>query len=524
LSQFHKRLQVLAPELLRGMLRGIEKESLRVKPDGTLAVTPHPAALGSALTHPHITTDFSESQLELITGVHDGIEPCLEELTAIHQVVYRHVGDEMLWCASMPCSLPADDDIPLGRYGRSNVGRAKTVYRNGLAHRYGRRMQTISGIHYNFSLPEAAWPLLQQADGHHGPAQSYQNDAYFSLIRNFRRYSWLLLYLFGASPAVCKTFVAGRTHALRELTRGTLYLPGSTSLRMGPLGYQSEAQTALAVSYNSLESYARSLHGALTEPYPQYAAIGIRDGEDDDYRQLNTTLLQIENEFYGTIRPKRPIRPGERPLHALRERGVEYVEVRCIDLDPFCDIGINANMIRFLDVFLLHCLLSDSPRDTPDEIAAMSVNQHRVAENGRDADLRLYGRGDELSPQTWGGELLRECEPIAAALDAAHRGSAYRDALSAAAAALENPALTPSARILREMEDNYRKSYFHFAQAQSVRHRRTLLVLPLAAEVEARFTRMAAESLAAQRQVEAQDNLPFEIFRQQYLSPEMLGE
>jgi len=522
LSQFHKRLQVLAPEVLRGMLRGIEKESLRVRPDGMLADTPHPAALGSALTHPHITTDFSESQLELITGVHAGIEPCLEELTEIHQVVYRHVGDEMLWCASMPCSLPADDDIPLGRYGSSNVGRAKTVYRHGLAHRYGRRMQTISGIHYNFSLPEAAWPLLQQADDHHGAAQSYQNEAYFSLIRNFRRHSWLLLYLFGASPAVCKTFVAGRTHALQALTRGTLYLPGSTSLRMGPLGYQSEAQAELAVSYNSLESYARSLHGALTAPYPSYAAIGIRDGED--YLQLDTTLLQIENEFYGTIRPKRPIRPGERPLHALRERGVEYVEVRCIDLDPFCPIGITEGMIRFLDVFLLHCLLSDSPRDTPDEIAAMSVNQHWVAERGRDADLRLYRRDEVLAPQAWGEGLLRECEPIAAALDAAHRCSAYRDALSAAAAALANPGLTPSARILREMEQKHDNSYFHFAQAQSVRHQRTLLGLPLTSEVEARYTRMAAESLAAQRQIEAQDTLPFETFRQQYLSPEMLGE
>jgi len=521
LNQFHKRLRALEPGMLTGLQRGIEKESLRVRPDGMLADTPHPAALGSALTHPHITTDFSESQLELITGVHDGIEPCLKELTEIHQLVYRHVGNEMLWCASMPCSLPADDDIPIGQYGHSNVGRAKTVYRYGLAHRYGRRMQTISGIHYNFSLPEAAWPLLRQTDAYNGAAQSYQNDVYFSLIRNFRRHSWLLLYLFGASPAVCKSFVAGRAHELQELTSGTLHLPGSTSLRMGHLGYQSEAQAALAVSYNSLDSYARSLQGALTEPYPPYAAIGIRDGED--YLQLTTSLLQIESEFYGAIRPKRPIRPGERPLHALRERGVEYVEVRCLDLDPFCPIGISAGVIRFLDVFLLHCLLSNSPPDTPDEIAAMSVNQHRVAENGRDPALRLCRPGAEISPGIWGGELLRECEPVAAALDAAHRGSAYRDALSAAAAALANPALTPSARMLQEMEQHYNNSYFHFVQAQSVRHGRDLLTSPLTAEVAVRYTRMAEKSIEAQRQIEAQDTLPFENYRQQYLSPERLS-
>ncbi len=521
MNPFHKRLQALEPGMLQGLQRGIEKESLRVRPDGMLADTPHPAALGSALSHPHITTDFSESQLELITGVHDGIEPCLEELTAIHQLVYRHLGDEMLWCASMPCSLPADDDIPIGQYGHSNVGRAKTVYRMGLAHRYGRRMQTISGIHYNFSLPEAAWPLLQQADAHNGAPRAYRDEMYFSLIRNFRRHSWLLLYLFGASPAVCKSFVAGRVHQLQALTGGTLYLPGSTSLRMGRLGYQSEAQAALAVSYNSLESYARSLHGALTEPYPPYAAIGIRDG--NEYRQLTTSLLQIENEFYGAIRPKRPIRPGERPLHALRERGVEYVEVRCLDLDPFCAIGISAEVIRFLDVFLLHCLLSDSPPDTPDEIAAMSVNQQRIAENGRDPALQLCRAGGEIPRGLWGGELLRACEPVAAALDAAHRGSAYADALSAAAAALANPALTPSARLLQAMAQHHDHSYFHFVQAQSVRHGRHLRTLPLAAEVAARYRRMTEQSVEVQRQIEAQDTIPFEAYRQQYLSPERLG-
>ena len=203
------------PACLREIQRGIEKESLRVRPDGTLAATPHPAGLGSALAHPHITTDFSESQVELITGVHTDVEACLAELEQLHQVIFREIGDEMLWCASRPCGLPADDAIPIGQYGRSNVGRAKTVYRLGLSYRYGRRMQTISGVHYNFSLPETAWPLLQKASGSGGAADCFQDEAYFALMRNFRRHSWLLLYLFGASPAVCSTFVAGRAHRLQ---------------------------------------------------------------------------------------------------------------------------------------------------------------------------------------------------------------------------------------------------------------------------------------------------------------------
>lgn len=257
MSQLHARLARLVPDRVRGIRRGIEKESLRATADGALALTPHPQALGSALTHPHITTDYSEAQLELITGVHATPESCLEELTHIHQFTYRALGDEMLWVSSMPCELPADENIPIGRYGSSNVGRAKSVYRMGLAHRYGRRMQTISGIHYNWSMPGVT------------------SEDYFALIRNFRRHAFLLLYLFGASPAVCKSFVAGRDHPLQQLADGTMYMPHATSLRMGRLGYQSEAQARLAVSYNGLEGYAASLYEALTKPYPPYEAIGI---------------------------------------------------------------------------------------------------------------------------------------------------------------------------------------------------------------------------------------------------------
>jgi glutamate--cysteine ligase len=517
---YRKRLKTLSPALLRGVRRGIEKESLRVAPDGSLALTPHPAALGSALTHDHITTDFSESQLELITGVHDTVDGCLDELTRIHQFVHRNIGDETLWCCSMPCALPADDRIPLGRYGTSNVGMAKTVYRRGLSNRYGSRMQTISGIHYNFSVPEAAWPLLQQAAQAGGPTQTFQDAAYFSLIRNFRRHSWLLMYLFGASPAVCSSFVAGRDHGLQPLTEGNLHLPWATSLRMSPLGYQSAAQSSLAVSYNNLDTYAYSLSDALTHPYPDYEKIGIRDG--DEYKQLSTTLLQIENEFYGTIRPKRPIRQGERPVHALRERGVEYVEVRLMDLDPFCPIGITEATIRFLDIFLLHCLLSDSPADTPAEIVVLARNQLLMARQGRDPALVLTRDRHSLSPAEWGGALLAEYAPIAEALDAAHKGSAYRDALQNAAALLRQPSATPSARVLAEMAARHANSFTDFGLARSLQYKKDLLALPWSPRDEATARADAAASLVEQKRIEATDSMPFEVYRQHYLSRDRL--
>jgi glutamate--cysteine ligase len=507
LSRLTDRLAELTPARLRGMRRGIEKESLRVLPSGALAMTPHPVALGSALTHPHITTDYCESQLELITGVHADPESCLEDLTQIHQFVYRvmrDAGGELLWVASMPCGLPADETIPIGRYGTSNIGRAKSVYRMGLGLRYGRRMQTISGIHYNWSMP------------------GLSNEDYFGLIRNFRRHSFLLLYLFGASPAICSSFVAGRAHELQALGPHTLYMPHGTSLRMGRLGYQSDAQASLAVSYNSLASFGASLQDALTRPYPPYEAVGIRN-LGGEYNQLATSLLQIENEFYGTIRPKRVIHPGERPLHALRERGVEYVEVRCMDLDPFVPVGIEPATMRFLDVFLLHCLLLESPPDTPHEIAALARNQHRTAARGREPGLVLERDGAEVRLTDWGAELLEGCAPVAARLDALLGGTAYRDALRAAQAWLEAPDTLPSARVLDAMRRSHDDSFTRFVLARAQATQRHLLELPFTDELNARFVEQARASIAKQRAIEAADDLPFEAFRQAYLAPERLG-
>ncbi|MFZ9335398.1 MAG: glutamate--cysteine ligase [Burkholderiaceae bacterium] len=507
MTSLPQRLAALGDERLRGVRRGIEKESLRVLPGSGLALTPHPQALGSALTHPRITTDYSESQLELITGVHASPAACLDELTEIHQFtarVLREGGDEMMWVSSMPCGLPTDETIPLARYGSSNIGRAKSVYRMGLGHRYGRRMQTISGIHYNWSLP------------------GLNDDDYFALIRNFRRHAFLPMLLLGASPAVCGSFVAGRDHELQPLGTGSLHMPHGTSLRMGRLGYQSDAQASLAVSYNGLEGYAASLHDALTRPYPAYEAVGVRN-PGGDYNQLATTLLQIENEFYGTIRPKRTIFQGERPLHALRERGVEYVEVRLLDLDPFEPIGIRAESLHLLDVFLLHCLLADSPPDSPAEIAEIKRNQHLTAARGREPGLQLDRHGQPVELMQWADELLAACEPIAQRLDQGVDGTPHAAAVQQARRRLGAPHELPSARVLDAVQGEHAGSFVSFTRARSVTARDHLLALPWSDAQQARYVAMGEQSWADQRAIEAADTLPFEQFRQMYISEQRLG-
>ena len=504
MSQLNTRLQALTPQQIAGMRRGIEKESLRVTPTGRLALTPHPAALGSALAHPHITTDFCEAQLELVTGAHAQVGDCLRELQEIHQFTYRHLSDELLWVNSMPCSLPTDAQIPFGQYGSSNVGQAKTVYRRGLANRYGPRMQTISGIHYNWSF--------------HGAT----NEDYFGLIRNFRRQSFLLLMLFGASPAVNADFVDGLDHRLRPLGSHSFYLPHATSLRMGRLGYQSDAQTSLSVSYNCLDSYGASLQDALTRPYAAYERIGITDSAGQ-YQQLSTSLLQIENEFYGTIRPKRVIFPGERPLHALRERGVEYVEVRCMDLNPFLPLGIDDQTARFLDVFLLHGLLNDSPADTPAEIGELARNQLATASRGREPGLLLERGGERMPLIDWAHEIMEGCLGVAKALDALGPGKGHVAAWEAARASLDDFDRLPSARVLVAIESSPGANHLDFTLLQSERTRTVLRDLHWSPAQEDAFQTQAQASLAEQARIEAADSLPFEHYRLGYLDVKRLG-
>jgi len=503
-------------QLLTGMVRGIEKESLRVTPAGKLAQTPHPLALGSALTHPKITTDYSEALLEFITPPSRDADLVLQTLEDIHRFTYHRIGDELLWANSMPCQLSGDSDIPVGYYGTSNIGKMKSVYRVGLGHRYGRLMQTIAGIHYNFSAPDSLWEMLRKAENPGQSLQNFKTENYFALIRNFRRYFWLLLYLFGASPGVCRSFVRGREHRLIPFGKDdhSLYAPDATSLRMGDLGYQSTAQEQLIVCYNDLRSYVTTLRGALVKPYPAYESVGLKDLHGE-YHQLSTHLLQIENEFYSTIRPKRTTNTGETPLRALWERGVEYIEVRCIDLNPYQPLGINREQIDFLDIFLLTCLLASSPDTDDQEYRNILENQRLTVYRGRDPLLTLRDGGSDRSLLEWSEAIFADMKPVADMMDDHHGDDRYRKTLLSLRHRLKDPSLTPSARMLEEMAET-NQTFFRVAMKYATRHREYFLDTPLDRETEAHYQQLARDSLRQQQEIEQRDDRSFDQFLADY--------
>ena len=327
-------VDAIDPSLLSGRRVGIEKESLRVDRAGYISQRPHPEALGSALTHPNITTDFSEALLEFVTPAYRGVREVSRSLRHLHRFTCPLIGDEVLWAASMPCMVTGDRSIPIAHYGGSNVGTMKHVYRRGLSHRYGRVMQTISGVHFNFSLPRPFWAAYREMEGRSAERLgAFASDRYFALVRNFHRHGWIVPLLFGSSPAICRSFLGNTPHTFSELGRGTLYEPFATSLRMSDIGYKNESQRRLGISYDSPAAYVRTLHAATEAAHPPYEEIGVV--VDGEYRQLNANLLQIENEYYSFVRPKQIARSGEKPTVALQRRGVRYVEIRALDVDPF---------------------------------------------------------------------------------------------------------------------------------------------------------------------------------------------
>jgi glutamate--cysteine ligase len=500
-------------ELIRNGLRGVEKESLRVGGDGTLSQRPHPQSLGSALTHPYITTDYSESLPELVTPPQRTQWETLQFLCDVHAFIAPRLDGELLWPASMPCDLPPDDEIPIAHYGPSNPGRMKTVYRRGLGRRYGRAMQAIAGVHFNYSLPPKFWPEYQQHAQQTGSLQDFRSSELMGLVRNYRRIAWLVTYLFGASPALCRSFRPNGHELLTELDRATWYAPYATSLRMSDLGYQNKTQGRLSIRANSLAEYMAGMRAAVTTAEPRYEAIGVL--VDGDYRQLNANILQIENEYYSTIRPKPSKTSKHRPLVALRETGVEYVEVRTLDLNSADPVGMNQGELRFVEALLIYCLLADSPPITAEEQSEIDARDLKVAREGRRPALRVVDGGRERSLLERGLEIVGGVRAVAELLDADAQG--YVAAADAAAEALRDSARTPSAALLAALESEqatFAEYTLHLARTHAAYFRD----FALAAEREQMLTETGRRSLAEAEAVAARDTRPFEAYLQDYFT------
>lgn len=516
---FERRLAGLINSGERGVLRGgrkgVEKESLRVTPAGDMAQTPHPAALGAPLTNENITTDFSESLIELVTPPFGESWELLQYLCDIHQFVYRHLDEELLWATSMPCALTGDAGIPLAQFGASNVGRMKTIYRHGLGVRYGRIMQAISGVHFNYSFSSRLWGVLKDVDQSTQPPRDFTSEQYFGVLRNYRRFGWIVLYLFGTSPAVSRSFFAGRETSLPAFDADTVYEPYGTSLRMSDIGYRNKNQAGLSVSVNSLEEYVRDLSRAIGTPYPPYEKIGVK--VDGEYRQLNANILQIENEYYSFIRPKRIARSGERPTKALQRAGVEYVEVRALDVSAFDPVGVNQNKLRFLEAFLALCLLRESAPIAQGEQAGLDANHLLVARRGREPNLMLKRGGRDFPMRDWARELLDAMQGLCELLDHGEAARPYTTALEQQRAKVDDVERTPSARLLAEMRQSG-ESFFQLAQRMSKLHKDYFLGLyPPNERRLADFAAAAKESHQAQARIEAADRLDFDTYLARYL-------
>ncbi|WP_425542128.1 glutamate--cysteine ligase [Bowmanella denitrificans] len=502
---------------LKGVLRGIERETLRINSNGSIAQTPHPKALGSALCHEYITTDFSEALLEFITIPHADPRQALAQLRDIHKFVLERIGDERLWPMSMPCYIESEDSIPIAQYGSSNVGKMKTLYRVGLKNRYGSMMQAIAGVHFNFSLPQAFWDKWLPAVSATDADQDAVSAAYFDMIRNYRRFCWLIPYLYGASPALCGSFIKDNQSNLpfERLPTGSYYLPYATSLRMSDLGYTNKAQSGLNVCYNQLDNYVASLRQAINTPSADYAKFaGKKNGQ---YQQLNSNVLQIENELYSPIRPKQPTRKLEKPTDALAERGVSYIEVRALDVNPFSDVGISLEQFYFLETFLVYCAVCPSAEMRGEDFAETERNLRSVVVEGRKPDLMLSHNGQSQTLQDWAQELLKGMAEVAVILDSVQGGDAYQSAVRTELDKVLDPSLTPSARILQHLKDTGQGSGA-YALEMAEYYKQTLAQHQYSYHSEAELEQLVADSLAAQAEGERQDNVSFDQFLHDYFA------
>jgi len=512
--------------LFREIRRGLEKESLRVDSSGMLAQTPHPKALGASLTHPFITTDHSEALLEFVTSPTSSVQDLFQQLTELHAFTYSILQDEVLFAASMPGHLPPEQQIPIAEFGRSNVGRLKYIYRKGLKNRYGSVMQTIAGIHYNFSLSQSFFEeYYQKFYPSPSPMEApllkdFISEQYLAMIRNGLRWGWLFALLFGATPAIDQRFFNPKTKIakfLKPLNDDTFYGPDATSLRLSEIGYHNKDEQSRLISYHSFPDFLQSVHYAVHTPDLNFSKIGIKIG--DEYQQLSDSFLQTEDEHYAMIRPKRVSVAGERTVSAMMRDGIEYLEVRALDINPFLPLGIEPTTVYFLDVFLITCLFLESPPLDKQERQNIQENISRIVIEGRNPNLQIINNtGKEQNALLTAHHFLNLMLKTAELLDKAYGGENFGSACRETQDKLYHLDNLPSAKVVQALKEKT-WSYVDFALYWSLQHKDYFRHLHLPQKLVIYYQNLAKASFEKQAEIERTDLTPFPEFLAKFLSP-----
>ena len=345
---------------------GLEKESQRSTMDGDLAKTEHPGCLGERSYHPYIQTDFSETQIELITPVANSINELLRYLAAMHDVTIRSMRkDEMLWPLSMPPQLPIkDEEIKIAKLDQFDA----VLYRRYLARTYGKRKQMVSGIHFNFEYGSDLIEQLFLTQEDFATSKEFKTILYMKVARNYLRYRWLVTYLFGASPVSEDGYFKYGEQRPQEPVR---------SIRNSSFGYKNHDD--VKVSYESLEKYTQDIE-----------------------RMVENGILSEEKEFYSPVRLR-----GGNKMADLAKMGVRYIELRNLDLNPFTRLGIEADTLQFLHLFMLFLLWTDEKEAPNDWVATGDIVNEQVALGHPYSPVNIVAEGDRIFE-----EMLHMCDEL----------------------------------------------------------------------------------------------------------------
>ncbi len=486
---------------------GLERETLRVnKETGRISQNDHPQSIGSPLTHSNITTDFAESLLEFVTNPSDTPEKTLADLSDIQKFTLSKLNNEVIWPNSMPPYIESEDEIQIAKYGTSNDAKMKSLYRKGLSLRYGKMMQVISGIHYNFSLKDHFFETFQKVLGDNQSLQSFKTARYLHACRNVSRFGYIVPYFLGASPVMDKSFLKGKENNFADLNETDSYLPEGESLRLSDIGYGNN-KCHFDVSFNNIDEFVQNIQFAVSTPCNIFSQIPVI--ENGEYNQINNHILQIENEYYASVRPKQIMRKGENFLTALKKRGIEYIELRSIDINPLIAEGISIEAMRFLQLFLTASILTDAAPLSQKEYEHNQKNLKLIAKTGINLEQSFTVQDVTLSVKDALTAVVDWLQPIADLF-----GEKYQESLSWMRTCIDDPSKLPSQQILNEMKRSGQPyQSFFFDKAKSLFNAQYQQLDPA---TTASFEASVTATLAKQEEIEAENQITFEKYLENY--------